>query len=119
MDRSGKQIDNVSDLPPQAQAIFARLGIKPTELTPDQAKRVTTIINNKSKPGPSPSRPSGRAPPPPPSSGQPPSSGPPPPPAPAPPPPPPGPGPPPPPSGRGTSASGKFHTKNLPGVIHY
>ena len=28
VDRSGKQIDNVSDLPPQAQAIFARLGIK-------------------------------------------------------------------------------------------
>ena len=102
MDRSGKQIDNVSDLPPQAQAIFARLGIKPTELTPDQAKRVTTIINNKSKPGAGapPSRPSGRAPPPPP------SSGPPPPPAPAPPPPPPGPGPPPPPL---ATVSGKFH----------
>ena len=98
---TGKQIDTVNDLPPQTQAIFARLGIKPTELTADQQKRVTTILNNKPKPG----RPSVRAPPPPP------SSGPPPPPAPAPPPPPPGPGPPPPPSGGGISASGKFHSK--------
>ena len=102
MDReTGKQIDTVKYLPPQAQAIFARLGIKPNELTADQQKRVTTILNNNPKPGAPSNRPSRRAPAPPP------SSGPPPPPAPAPPPPPPGPGPPPPP----ISASGKFHNK--------
>ena len=38
-------------LPPQAQAIFARLGINPQQLHPDPQKRVTQLTDtNKSKP---------------------------------------------------------------------
>ena len=66
MDRSGKQIDNVTDLPPQAQAIFARLGIKPQELSANQQKRVSQLIDNKPsrsiKPRPPPQPGSVRAP---------------------------------------------------------
>ena len=85
VDREGRQVDNlsVSDLPPQAQAIFARLGIKPQELSANQQKRVSQLIDNKPsrsiKPRPPPQPDSVRAlrppsgPPPKPPSGPPPS----------------------------------------------
>ena len=51
VDKGRIKSNNFGDLPPQARAIFERLGIDPQQLHPDLQKRVTQLTDtNKSKP---------------------------------------------------------------------